>query len=77
MAFEIAEPRADSEAFRQLRRQRLGDRDQLERRARRRGHARDHNVVGRVVDADGEPAARASGILKIGPAFPALGGVAG
>jgi uncharacterized protein (TIGR00369 family) len=30
-----------------------------------------------LVDADGEPAARASGILKIGPAFPALGGVAG
>ena len=30
-----------------------------------------------VVTADGEPAARASGILKIGPAMPSMGPIAG
>ena len=30
-----------------------------------------------LVSADGEPVARASAIMKIGPAFPGLGAIAG
>ena len=30
-----------------------------------------------LVTADGEPVARASAIMKIGPAFPGLGAIAG